>query len=76
MERDENGFPEATQDFANALSELQTLRHSADYDPDASFTKEEVRAILAQAEVAIDGYLALDARQKKAFAALVLFPQR
>ena len=74
--QDERGFPEAARQFASHFEQMQQARHSADYDPAARFTKEDVRIGIATAAQVCDAFAALSQRQKAAFAALVLFPQR
>ena len=46
-------FPEGLRNVANQFVKLQELRHVADYDPEAGFTKQEVKDAAAAARDAI-----------------------
>ena len=65
-------FPDPIQDFAARFVQMQTKRHSADYDPDAFFYKSEVTADIAAAEQVIFAFRKVQGRHRRAFAAYVL----
>lgn len=69
-------FPKSIEDFANAFVGLQEKRHTADYDPKAKFTKSEVKADVALAKQAIADFSAEVIKDRRAFAAHVLFKRR
>lgn len=69
-------FPQELQDFANLFVTLQEKRHSADYDPDAKAYKSAVLLDIGQVESVIDGFEAVSLKDRRAFAAFVLFKQR
>lgn len=69
-------FPQDVQDFATTFVELQIKRHSADYDPHASFTKSEVETDISKAETAINAFSRVPIKHRRAFCAWVLFRHR
>lgn len=69
-------FPKQIEDFANHFVTLQGKRHSADYDPGASFTKLEVTTDIAIAEQAILDFSSVPAKHRRAFCAYVLLKKR
>jgi hypothetical protein len=69
-------FPQQIQDFAYAFVDLQERRHDADYDPSVKLTKSEVASSLELAEAAINGLKGVPLRDRRAFAAHVLFKKR
>ena len=69
-------FPVAIQDFANAFVILQSMRHKADYDPHASFTKFEVQTKISEVDTVIKDFSRADTKDKRAFCAWVLFRNR
>lgn len=69
-------FPKDIEDFANAFVTLQSRRHGADYDPQQVFTKSEVRQDIADAADVIERFYAAPIKDRRAFAAFVLFKRR
>ena len=69
-------FPPEIQDFAYTFVDMQERRHAADYDPFAQFVKSEVKADIEVISQVIDGLSNVSARDKRAFAAHVLFKKR
>lgn len=69
-------FPEPIQDFADQFVSMQEKRHRADYDPHQKFLKSAVEADIAAAESAIANFHACAVKDRKAFAAYVLFKHR
>ena len=69
-------FPREIENFANAFVALQEKRHLADYDPSARFSKHEVRREIAAARAIIEGFQAVRAKHRRAFAVYVLFRTR
>ncbi|NJO37132.1 MAG: hypothetical protein HC871_05300 [Rhizobiales bacterium] len=69
-------FPKAIQDFANTFVALQEKRHTADYDPDARALKSEVALDIALAARAITDFEATPAKDRRAFAAFIIFKTR
>lgn len=69
-------FPKPIEDFGNKFVELQTKRHNADYDPDERFYKSAVLQDIADAETVIANLQRVPAKDRRAFAALVLFKAR
>lgn len=69
-------FPKSIEDFANMFVALQAKRHAADYDPFASFSKSAVGNDIDNARKAMDGFVASPSKDRRAFAAYVLFKDR
>lgn len=69
-------FPKDVEDFANSFVALQAKRHLADYDPKERFYKSEVKQDIAEAEDVIRRFKAVPVKDRRAFAAFVLFKQR
>jgi hypothetical protein len=69
-------FPNALQDFANMFVELQAKRHDADYDPEINLLKSSVFQDLLDAEEAITQFKNVSIKDRRAFAAWVLFKKR
>lgn len=69
-------FSEPIRAFAVIFAELQSLRHQADYSPTTKFNRDEVASGLERAATAIAGLRACSPRERKAFAAFVLFKDR
>jgi len=55
---------------------MQLKRHTADYDPDAPFTKSEVVKDIDRVGNVISRFNAVAARHRRAFAIHVLLDQR
>ena len=69
-------FPSEVQDFAKHFVYLQTRRHRADYDPDATFLKSVVVEIINDAEQVIRRFTFVPVKDRRAFAVYVLLPLR
>lgn len=69
-------FPKPIEDFANLFVQMQSKRHSADYDPAARFAKSEVIQDIASVEAAIKAFRAESVKDRRAFCAFVLFKKR
>jgi uncharacterized protein (UPF0332 family) len=70
------GFPVQIIDCANEFIDLQEVRHAADYDPEARFSRAEALDWVARAEAAIAKLRMTVRRDRKAFAVQVLFKKR
>ena len=70
------GFPPEIERFANAIVDLQRLRHDADYDPSRTFKRSEVIPLVERAETAILDLRKAPRPDLPAFVALVLLPER
>ncbi|WP_419948026.1 hypothetical protein [Candidatus Palauibacter sp.] len=75
-EVDRFGFPQPILDFANVFIEMQEKRHRADYHPSPSLIRNEVMADIEDCERAIGRLESSKRKDKRAFAAFVLFPRR
>lgn len=69
-------FPDEIRHFARQFAELQGMRHYADYNPDASFSKADVLQYIATAENAIRYFSEAPIRDRRAFAVYVLLDIR
>lgn len=69
-------FPPEIQGFAKTFSDLQSERHQADYALDGRYSKQDVHAKIDEAEAAISQLEGADLRQRRRFAAHVLFKRR
>lgn len=69
-------FPKPIQDFANSFVAMQEKRHAADYDPSVRLTKSEVIADIALAKEAINEFQKAGIKDRRAFAAHILFKKR
>ncbi len=69
-------FSPAVCELADLFVLLQVRRHRADYDPDDSFTQQEVLAAVTQVEGVIADFRATPARERRAFAVYVLMRER
>ena len=69
-------FPPQIQDFAEEFAAMQGRRHTADYDPSASFTQSAVIEDIDLAERRIAQFRQAPERDRRAFAAYVLMPLR
>lgn len=70
------GFPIEIVEFAELFVELQDKRHSADYDPTATFKRVDVIALIARAELAMAGMRSAARPELRAFVVLALLPAR
>lgn len=71
-----NQFPDTILDFAETFIYLQELRHDADYNPLSVFTRSETTAAISRAAAAVERFIDTAARNRRAFAAQVLFGAR
>ena len=71
-----NAFAPATRNFGRTFVDLQGQRHRADYDPHSAFTRSDAVGLIDRAAAAIVGCEAVEATERKAFAAHVLFRVR
>jgi len=69
-------FPKEIQDFASVFVAMQKKRHMADYDPHVRITRSEVIADLVIVENAIKLFGKAKERDRRAFAALIMFKMR
>ena len=69
-------FPSEIQGFARTFNDLQRERHQADYALDGRYSKLDVLAKIDGAEAAIAQLEGADLRQRRRFAAHVLFKRR
>ena len=67
------GFPPSLLTFARFLPVAMRRRHQADYDPDYAPTNEAVAAMTSAANRAITALTETDLRDRRAFAAFILF---
>jgi hypothetical protein len=66
-------FPREIQDFADAFVSMQAKRHAADYDPIGRAYKSAVLIDIASVEAVMDGFENAPLKDRRAFAAWVLF---
>ena len=69
-------FPQEIQSFADLFLVLQKERHTADYDPAQVFFKSDVEGHLQTARLTIRRLETADVRDRRAFAAHILFKER
>ena len=71
-------FPMEIREFAVLFSDMQTMRHSADYDPrdDDMFRRGVVLRLIGEVEDAISQFLSAPAADRREFAVYVLLPIR
>ena len=69
-------FPQEIQDFADGFVQFQEKRHNADYDPYFTVSKSEVLSDVERAFALIQALKGVSPKDKRAFAAHVLFKQR
>lgn len=70
------GFGRDMTAFATAVSDLQTRRHRADYDPMASFVVEQATAAVATGRNGVGRFRAAPAAERAIFLTLFLCPPR
>ena len=63
--QDRDLFSPQIERFAEVFAQLQDLRHSADYDPNRSFTVIETLALIDLSESAIESFMQTDAEERK-----------
>ncbi len=71
-----SSFPMEIQYFAQVFVDMQQLRHIADYDPDADYSKADAMQLIGFAEEGIRRFQQAPARDRRAFAVYVLLPTR
>ena len=69
-------FPGEIQNYAQVFAGMQPLRHSADYDPDAEFSRNPVIQSLKDAENAIRQFPNASIADRRVFAVHVLMDAR
>lgn len=69
-------FPVEIQDFGDLFVEMQRKRHTADYDPDAQFTKSDVIKDIDRVEDVVARFSQVGTKDRRAFAVYVLLDQR
>ena len=74
--RETHSLPIEIRDFASLFVDLQDKRHRADYDPLAVFYKSEVERFILDTRAVLREFENADRRQRRSFAALVLFRSR
>ena len=76
VRRDMLSFCVEIRDFASHFVDLQDQRHRADYDPVATFYKSDVQRLIVDSRAVLREFERADRRERRAFAALVLFRAR
>lgn len=69
-------FPQGIKDFADAFKQLQSARHSADYDPMIRLSKIEALGFITLATDSIQALKATGSNDKIAFATWVLITSK
>ena len=69
-------FPVEIRNFAELFAEMQEKRETADYDPAGNFGQSAVIQDINSAETRITQFRQVPKRDRRAFAAFVLFPLR
>lgn len=69
-------FPSEIRDFATLLIEMQRKRHTADYDPDARFTKSDVLKDVERVEDTVAQFSGVPVKDRRAFAIYLLLDLR
>ena len=69
-------FPQAIQTFGAHFTLMQRQRHLADYDPSVEFRRSQVKQLVQETADRIEQFNAVDASDRRAFSAYVLFPVR
>lgn len=69
-------FPDGIRRFGTTFVNNQMLRHSADYDPAATYNRFEVLKIIEEIERVIPEFDAVPAIDRRAFAVYALFRTR
>lgn len=76
LQRHQREFSVQAQDFAETFSNMQGLRHLADYDHAAGFTGQEATAYLDRAEAEISDYTQTATSERVYIATLTLMRPR
>ena len=74
--RQMRAFPPGIQEHGENFVDMQSLRHTAGYDPDAHFTRLQVLDILSMTEDSIKALDGADREDKHSFAIYILLRQR
>ena len=74
--QDWNLFSRQLQQFADVFAQLQDVRHSADYDPNRTFTLPETLDWIDRAEASIEGFMQAGADERKMVAIQSLIGRR
>ena len=69
-------FPEGIQSFGRAFVEMQSQRHAADYDPSATYYRDEVMQLIDATQRAMTDLKNAPNPDRKAFAIYVLLKTR
>ena len=69
-------FPSEIRNFGQLFILMQIQRHSADYDPDARFSRFEVTRLIEETERTIAGFKRVPRVDQRAFAIYVLLRSR
>ena len=67
-------FPRAIRRFGVAFADVQRVRHSADYDPEARFVIESVLTAIEDAASAMAAFEIVSEKDRRAFAVYVTTP--
>ena len=70
------GFSRFMREFAASVVELQDARYAADYDPLSFLRRSDALLAVRMARRAVGRFKRAQARSRKAFLALLLFPPR
>ena len=68
LQRDQHLFSQPVRVFADTFVQLQTQRHSADYDPDQAFTLSTTLNWIDRAEAAINDFMSAPVDERRAVA--------
>ena len=69
-------FPAEIRNFGQLFILMQVRRHSADYDPDARFSRFEVTRLIEETDRTITGFKRAPRADQRAFALYVLLRSR
>lgn len=69
-------FPNEIQEFAQHFATMQVKRHKSDYDPNFKVYKSSVEQDISDTEVVIKRFNSAPRKDRRAFAAYVLFRTR
>ena len=69
-------FSPTIQNLANYFVTAQSRRHRGDYDPDASFTQQEVLEAINQTYAIINAFRTVPITERRAFAVFILMRER
>ena len=69
-------FPQSIEDFGNNFVLMQIKRHSADYDPSKKYNKSSIMQDIAETEEILNRFQQAPIKDRRTFAAFVLFRRR